>query len=99
MRLTKVQADAIRTAPADVFGDDAEVWLFGSRADDQRRGGDIDLLVRPGRNALDQPFHRRVRFLARLERSLGERKIDVVVEAPLDDRPIVRVARATGVRL
>ena len=99
MRLTNAQAAAIRTAAADVFGDDAEVWLFGSRTDDASRGGDIDLLVRPGRNAVDQPFHRRVRFLARLERSLGERKIDVVVESPPDDRPIVRVARATGVRL
>jgi hypothetical protein len=34
-----------------------------------------------------------------LERALGERKIDVVVEAPMDDRPIVAVAHATGVRL
>jgi hypothetical protein len=56
-------------------------------------------LIRPGRSAADQPFRRRVRFLARLERALGERKIDVVVESSLDDRPIVRVARATGVRL
>lgn len=99
MRLTDAQADAIRTAAADVFGDDAEVWLFGSRADDRRRGGDIDLLVRPGPGARDRPFHRRVRFLACLERALGERKIDVVVEAPMDDRPIVAVAHATGVRL
>jgi predicted nucleotidyltransferase len=99
MRLTDAQADAIRTAAADVFGEDAEVWLFGSRTDDTRRGGDIDLLIRPGRSAADQPFRRRVRFLARLERALGERKIDVVVEAPTDDRPIVAVAHATGVRL
>ena len=99
MRLTDAQADAIRTAAVDVFGDDAEVWLFGSRADDRRRGGDIDLLIRPGRDAGDRPFHRRVRFLARLERALGERKIDVVVEAPMDDRPIVALAHATGVRL
>ena len=99
MRLTNAQADAIRAAAADVFGDDAEVWLFGSRTDDRRRGGDIDLLVRPGLGARDRLFHRRVRFLARLERALGERKIDVVVEAPVDDRPIVAVAHATGVRL
>ena len=32
-------------------------------------------------------------------RALGERKVDVVVEAPMDDRPIVAVAHATGVRL
>jgi hypothetical protein len=55
-------------------------------------------LIRPGPSAADQPFRRRIRFLARLERALGERKIDVVVESSLDDRPIVRVARATGVR-
>jgi len=99
MRLTDAQADAIRTAAADVFGDDAEVWLFGSRADDRRRGGDIDLLIRPGRYAGDRPFHRAFGSSPAWSVALGERKIDVVVEAPMDDRPIVAVAHATGVRL
>jgi predicted nucleotidyltransferase len=99
MRLTEAQAAAIRSAAADAFGPDAEVWLFGSRVDEAKRGGDIDLLIRLGGGALDRPFHRRVRFLTRLERVLGERKVDVVVAGPTDDRPIVAAARQAGVRL
>ena len=48
MRLTDVQIAAIREATAEVFGPEAQVWLFGSRVEDSKRGGDIDLLIRPG---------------------------------------------------
>ena len=42
---------------------------------------------------------KKIRFLARLEKTLGERRIDVVIELPGDVRPIVRIAHETGVRL
>ncbi|WP_026295638.1 nucleotidyltransferase family protein [Aromatoleum toluclasticum] len=99
MRLSTEQARVIRQAAAEVFGDEAGVWLFGSRADDTRRGGDIDLLVSPVRLDAQERLLRKIRFLACLERCLGERKVDVVIEAPGDERPIVRVAHQTGVRL
>jgi hypothetical protein len=34
-----------------------------------------------------------------LERYLGERKIDIVVEQVQDSRPIVEVAHKTGIKL
>lgn len=97
MRLTPEQQAAIRTAANEAFGPEAAVWLFGSRVDDAKRGGDIDLLVRPAAVAPEQFFERKIRMLTRLERLLGERKVDVVVEAPGDTRPIVAIAHATGV--
>lgn len=99
MRLTLDQQAAILTAATETFGAAAAVWLFGSRADDSKRGGDIDLLVRPGQDATDRLFERKVRMLTLLERLLGERKVDVVVEAPGDTRPIVTIAHATGVQI
>ncbi len=33
MRLTPQQQSAIRTAVAETFGEDANIWLFGSRVD------------------------------------------------------------------
>lgn len=97
MRLTPEQAEIIRTAAKEIFGPSTQVFLFGSRVDDRKRGGDIDLLIEPENP--DQILLRKLRFLGVLERRLGERKIDVVIETPGDTRPIVQVAHATGVRL
>jgi uncharacterized protein len=97
MRLTRQQVDTIRQAAETAFGVGTVVTLFGSRVDDSKRGGDIDLLVRP--TDQDHPLRRKLRFLALLEEALGERKIDVVIERPHDVRAIVEVARETGVSL
>ncbi|WP_233505959.1 hypothetical protein [Rhodoferax lacus] len=67
--------------------------------DDAKKGGDIDLLVRPASAAAIEPFAKKVRMLTLLERALGERKIDLVVEQPGDERSIVTVAHATGVQI
>ena len=45
MRLSPKQITAVKQTAAEVFGPEADIWLFGSRVDDERRGGDIDLLV------------------------------------------------------
>jgi predicted nucleotidyltransferase len=99
MRLAPDQVQAICDAASSTFGKGAAVWLFGSRVDDTKKGGDIDLLVRPLPAAADQPFAKKIRMLTLLERALGERKIDLVIEQPGDQRPIVSVAHATGIQL
>lgn len=99
MRLTPDQQAAIRAVASEVFGASAGVWLFGSRAHDSKKGGDIDLLICPSLQETDKLFDRKIRFLAQLERHVGERKIDVVIEMPNDTRPIVAIAHATGVQI
>ena len=74
----------------------AEVWLYGSRVDDQARGGDIDLLVVSDR--LDFSAQLRLR-LAILDR-IGWQQLDLVVRRPVEvDDPFAALARARGVRL
>ena len=97
MRLTRQQTEAIRQAAQQAFGAGTDVWLFGSRVDDSKRGGDIDLLLRPQQS--DHAMTRKLKLMRLLERQLGERKIDILIETPNDPRPIVRVAHETGVRL
>jgi len=45
MRITQAQADMIRKLLQDSLGEESKVWLFGSRVDDEKRGGDVDLYV------------------------------------------------------
>ncbi len=99
MRLSPHQIAAIRASAFEVFGQGAQVWLFGSRVDDSRRGGDIDLLIRPAATHAQPSLASKIRFLGKLERQLGERKVDVIIEATGDTRPIVQVAHQTGVML
>ena len=99
MRITADQAEVIRTAVREVYGEDSRLWLFGSRVDDTRRGGDIDLLVRPDSSGGGHTLMDKIRLLGKLERGLGERKIDIVIETQDDQRPIVKIAHESGIRL
>jgi predicted nucleotidyltransferase len=45
MRLTHIQKQVICERASKYFGADAHVWLFGSRVDDDSKGGDIDLYI------------------------------------------------------
>lgn len=101
MRLTPAQVDTIRETARRCFGPDAEVWLFGSRVDDTRRGGDIDLYIETDLGTADACWDAERRFLGALYLALGEQKIDVVVKRRSDgrQRPIHQVARAQGVQL
>ena len=46
MCLTKKEIETIVRIAREIYGRNVEVYLFGSRTDDIKRGGDIDLLVR-----------------------------------------------------
>lgn len=99
MRLDAISIATIKREVAETIGTDARVRLFGSRLDDTRKGGDVDLLVE-----LDRPVENAImtacRLEARLIRALDGRKVDVILAAPnLAERSIHRVAQAEGVLL
>lgn len=99
MRLSPADREHIVQLTAQVAGCEAAVRLFGSRVDDGLRGGDIDLLVSLPR-PVDHPALLGATLAARLERVLGGRKVDVVLQAPnLAEQPIHRVALAEGILL
>jgi predicted nucleotidyltransferase len=96
MRLTDDEQDSIKRIIAKVFGDGAQILLFGSRTDDSKRGGDVDLYVIP--TARDSLFDKRVTCLGQLERVLSY-PVDLVVAEPDSIRPTDRIALKTGVML
>lgn len=99
MRLTPSQISAITQTAYAVLGDGARVILFGSRVDDTKKGGDIDLLFET-----DQPIANRAATVGAiyvaLIRQLGDRKIDILLkDATTPPAPVLEVARQTGVQL
>lgn len=99
MRLNQRQIETIRRVVRETAGEDAEVYLFGSRLLDEERGGDVDLLVNIPR-AVDNPALLIARLEARIFRALDGRKVDVILKAPnLKQLPIHEVALAQGRRL
>ena len=93
MRLKDSELAAIRSTILDL-DKDAAVYLFGSRVDDGKKGGDIDLLVMSER--LIRADKRAIRM--KLYELIGEQKIDIVI-ADTDADPFVKLALATGVKL
>lgn len=82
MRLTPEQLSVIRIAVAETFGDTASIWLFGSRVDDSKRGGDIDLLIETRQSDIAAIVKAELALLTKLHMQLGEQKIDVLVDYP-----------------
>lgn len=73
MRLSPAEVAVIREEVAR-FDPAARVWLFGSRADDRARGGDIDLLVRSDAIGFSDKVLLKVRILDRI----GSQQLDLV---------------------
>ncbi|MBN2105271.1 nucleotidyltransferase domain-containing protein [bacterium] len=74
MRLDSFEKHALQNALRRVEGD---VYLFGSRLDDEKRGGDIDLLVFSEQDAYELSKQVAVTFFMHCEE-----KIDVIVFNP-----------------
>ena len=76
MPLQRQEIQTILQVARQIYGEKVKVYLFGSRLDDAKRGGDIDLLVRnegPQKGVLA-----RIRMIAQLKFLLGDQKIDVI---------------------
>jgi len=72
----------------------ALVYVFGSRADDTAKGGDIDLLV------LSKKINimAKLDILAQLHQQLGERKVDIAIY-PDSAQPFPRMVMQEAIRL
>ncbi len=86
MRLSANEISAIKETVAGLDAA-AKVILFGSRADDAKRGGDIDLLILSEKLGFKEK--RKIRL--ELFKRIGEQKIDIIIARDTSD-PFVRIA-------
>ena len=95
MRLNKKYQDVIKKYFLEIFNQ-GEIYLFGSRVDDTKKGGDIDLyLVVEDKSNI---FAKKIKYLAKMKRELSEQKIDIVFNMN-KNRLIEKEARKWGVKL
>jgi predicted nucleotidyltransferase len=92
MRISSEAANQALSIISQQFGDDAMVWLFGSRANDAKRGGDVDIYVESDSSDLMQ----KVKCQSQLV-DLFDLNVDLIVGN--GSQPIHRIAKETGVRL
>ena len=74
----------------------SEVFLFGSRANDSLKGGDIDLLLLTPEKVPQMLLHCIRRLIIN---DIGEQKIDLVNFRKSDENPFKSVAIESAVRL
>jgi hypothetical protein len=98
MRLSTYEISSIKDTFNNIFKD-GKIFLFGSRIDYNKRGGDIDLFIK-----LNYPLNTKERldkkskFKLALYDKIGEQKIDVVISKD-ENRSIEKEALRTGVLL
>ena len=100
MRLKDKDIEAIKKVAKLVFGENSTIKIFGSRTDDERRGGDIDLLIRcdSALSRADQ-YQRKINFLVQLKKIIGDQKIDVIIDSGQQNNPVFQDAYKKGVQL
>lgn len=101
MRLSKTELDIIRQAFHAHFAANDQLWLFGSRVDEAKRGGDLDFYIETQQVPPKLAIQSELAFVGELWRKLGEQKIDTVLKlaGQPDNLPIFTIAKTTGVRL
>lgn len=93
MRLTELQISVIQQEIKSI-DESAKIYLFGSRADDTQRGGDIDLLIHS--KIIAKTELRKIKW--HLLELLGEQKIDLLVSKELQE-PFVQLILPTSIEL
>jgi predicted nucleotidyltransferase len=101
MRLSKSEIKIIKNVACEVWGAKTMIYLFGSRTDDSKIGGDIDLFVDLESEQEPQKIMlQKAEFLSKLDIQLGEQKIDLLVKTPYNNHlPIIKTAQINGVAL
>jgi len=77
------------------LSNDASLYLFGSRVDDKKRGGDIDLLV-VSKKFTKQQFRKfRIEFF----KEFGEQKLDIIVDDGSFKNPFHKLIYQKAIKL
>jgi len=96
MRLSTFEVKNIVDCAKEIYGESVKVYLFGSRVDDSKKGGDIDLYLQT--DDIEDLFEKKLFFLNSLEKKFGMQKFDIIISKD-KNRDIEKVALREGIEL
>lgn len=99
MRLNPEIQEIIKAEVLSLMNENCTILLFGSRVDDNQRGGDIDLLIESP-VIIKNRVQLECKLAARLYIKLGGRKVDILIKDNLTAiKPIHQQAIKQGIIL
>ena len=101
IRISKHDLTIIKKSFKKHFNNQDHLWLFGSRVDPHKKGGDLDFYIETLEPNLTVANQQKTNFIIELQDKLGDQKIDVVINILSSNYeiPIYNIARETGVQL
>ncbi len=103
MRINADQLSLVKTLSLRYFGKDAKLWLFGSRVDDEKKGGDYDFLIETSLTNPDEIISCKIDMITQLQSSgpFEDEKIDIIIKRQQSsfDMPIFHIAMQEGVQI
>ncbi len=94
VRLKEEEIKAIKDI-IQSFDKEARVYIYGSRTDLSKKGGDIDILVVSPKISLEQELKIKAKLLV----ALGDRKIDLVVSKNPEENPFTDLIYSQAVEI
>jgi predicted nucleotidyltransferase len=94
MRLSKDEVKILKNT-LHTLNSDAKLYLFGSRLYDNKKGGDIDLLI------VSKTFTKKLLRKLRVEffKYFGEQKLDIIVDDGSFSNPFHKIAYQKAIQL
>lgn len=92
MRLSSKEQLSITRAFSLIIPNPFQLYLFGSRTDDQKKGGDIDLLLVVAREHKSGVIELKTKVRSEIFKHIPEQKIDITVAIPeeLQQEPFLK---------
>jgi len=95
VRLTDDQIHTLIEETQSCFGKTAQIWIFGSRTDDSKKGGDIDLYIET--DLSEGLVAAKLKFRSLIWPQFGEQKIDILVRSRTKEmNPMHLIAKDSG---
>jgi len=95
MRITENEKNVIIDAVKNI-DPDARLWLFGSRADDSKKGGDIDIAIFS--EEINNDVMKKIQVRRFICNRIGEQSIDIITSSD-GKEAFFRLAVEEGIKL